>query len=74
MLTAAHKFSGKIATEVKPFTTFYPAEDYHQEFIKNNPNQGYVRNVSIPDYIEFQKLSKDLSNRVFSQKRYHPIP
>jgi len=58
MLTATHKFSGKIVTEVKPFTTFYPAEDYHQEFIKNNPNQGYVRNVSIPDYIEFRKTFK----------------
>jgi peptide-methionine (S)-S-oxide reductase len=58
MLIATHKFSGKIVTEVKPFTTFYPAEDYHQEFIKNNPNQGYVRNVSIPDYIEFRKTFK----------------
>jgi peptide-methionine (S)-S-oxide reductase len=58
MLAANHKFSGKIVTEVKPFSTFYPAEDYHQEFIKNNPNQGYVRNVSIPDYIEFRKTFK----------------
>jgi peptide-methionine (S)-S-oxide reductase len=58
MLTSSHKFSGKIVTEVKPFTTFYPAEPNHQEFIKNNPNQGYVRNVSIPDYVEFRKTFK----------------
>jgi peptide-methionine (S)-S-oxide reductase len=57
-LTDAHKFSGKIVTEVAPFTKFYEAEDYHQEYIKNNPNQGYVRNVSIPDYIEFRKTFK----------------
>jgi len=58
MLNANHKFSGKIVTEVKPFSNFYAAEDYHQEYIKNNPNQGYVRNVSIPDYIEFRKTFK----------------
>jgi peptide-methionine (S)-S-oxide reductase len=57
-LTASHKFHGKIVTEEKPFSTFYAAEDDHQEYIKNNPNQGYVRNVSIPDYLEFRKTFK----------------
>jgi peptide-methionine (S)-S-oxide reductase len=58
MLTANHKFSGKIVTEVKPFTNFYAAEDYHQEYIKNHPSNGYVQNVSIPDYLEFRKTFK----------------
>lgn len=32
------KFKGQtVVTEVKPFTTFYPAEDYHQNYYKNNP-------------------------------------
>jgi peptide-methionine (S)-S-oxide reductase len=57
-LTAAHKFPGKIVTEVTPFTKFYEAEDYHQEFIKNHPSQGYVQAVSIPDYVEFRKTFK----------------
>jgi len=31
---------GKIVTKVKPLTTFYPAEEYHQDYLKKNPN-GY---------------------------------
>src|SRR6202012_1626545 len=30
------KYSKKVVTQVTPFTTFYPAEDYHQEYIKNH--------------------------------------
>jgi len=52
------KFSGKIVTEVKPFTKFYPAEDYHQEYILHNPQNPYVQNVSIPDYERFRKEFK----------------
>jgi peptide-methionine (S)-S-oxide reductase len=54
-LTASHKFSGKIVTEVQPFKAFYSAEAYHQEYIKNHPDNPYVRSVSIPDYLEFRK-------------------
>jgi peptide-methionine (S)-S-oxide reductase len=54
-LTDSHKFSGKIVTEVKPFNTFYPAEDYHQEYISLHPNNPYVQNVSIPEFIKFKK-------------------
>jgi peptide-methionine (S)-S-oxide reductase len=57
-LTASKKYSSKIVTQVLPFTTFYPAEAYHQEYIKNNPNNPYVQNVSIPDYLEFRKIFK----------------
>ena len=49
------KYAGKIVTEVKPYAKFYPAEDYHQDFIAHNPNQGYVQAVSIPEIREFQK-------------------
>jgi peptide-methionine (S)-S-oxide reductase len=57
-LTASKKYSSKIVTQVLPFTTFYPAEDYHQEYIKNHPGNPYVQNVSIPDYLEFRKTFK----------------
>ena len=53
------KYSGKIVTEVKPFTRFYPAEEYHQEFILLHPNQSYVATVSIPDYLRFRKEFKE---------------
>ena len=57
-LTNLKKYSNKIVTEVKAFTEFYPAEDYHQEYIINNPSNGYVRNVSIPDFEEFRESFK----------------
>lgn len=58
MLTSHHIFSGKIVTEVKPFSTFYSAEDYHQEYILHHPGNGYVQAVSIPEYEEFRKTFK----------------
>ena len=57
-LTASKKYSAKIVTQVVPFTTFYPAEAYHQEYIKNHPENPYVQSVSIPDYLEFRKIFK----------------
>ncbi|HEY2722204.1 MAG TPA: peptide-methionine (S)-S-oxide reductase MsrA [Chitinophagaceae bacterium] len=57
-LADAKKYSGKIVTEVKPFTNFYPAEDYHQEYILHHPENPYVQNVSIPDYERFRQEFK----------------
>jgi peptide-methionine (S)-S-oxide reductase len=57
-LGASGKYSGKIVTEVKPFKVFYPAEAYHQEYIKNHPDNPYVEHVSIPDFLEFKKTFK----------------
>lgn len=53
------KYPGKIVTEIKPLTKFYPAEDYHQEYILHHPDNPYVRNVSIPDYEEFRQEFKE---------------
>lgn len=49
-----------IAAEVKPFTTFWRAEDYHQNYIENNPSGGYVQHVSIPEIKELQKAMPQL--------------
>jgi peptide-methionine (S)-S-oxide reductase len=38
-----------------PFTKFWRAEDYHQDFIEKNPGQGYVLAVSIPEIRKLQK-------------------
>jgi peptide-methionine (S)-S-oxide reductase len=48
----------KIVTQVLPFTKFYPAESYHQEYIYHNPDNPYVQNVSIPEYMKFRKEFK----------------
>lgn len=54
-IAASKKYSGRIVTQVVPFTAFYPAEAYHQEYIKNHPENPYVEHVSIPDYLEFRR-------------------
>lgn len=43
-----------ITTEVVPFTVFYLAEEYHQDFECRNPNNGYVQAISIPRLKGFQ--------------------
>ncbi len=57
-LTDSKKYSSKIVTEVVPFKKFYPAEKYHQEYIYNNPDEGYVQHVSIPEFLNFKKEFK----------------
>ncbi|RYZ26263.1 MAG: peptide-methionine (S)-S-oxide reductase [Chitinophagaceae bacterium] len=52
------QFKNAIVTEIKPFTAFYAAEEYHQDFIKKNPNNRYINNVSIPQFEEFKKSYK----------------
>lgn len=52
-----------IVTELSPVPTFYPAEDYHQNFYAKNPSQGYC-NFSIPPKLmklrsQFQSLLKE---------------
>ena len=57
-LTASRKYTAAIVTQVEPFKVFYPAEDYHQEYIKNHPGNPYVQRVSIPDFIYFKNSFK----------------
>lgn len=44
-----------IVTQVVPFEQFYPAEEYHQEYFKNNPNQPYCQVVVAPKVAKFRK-------------------
>jgi peptide-methionine (S)-S-oxide reductase len=41
-------FGAPIVTEVTPLTTFYPAEAYHQDYYRRNPNQGYCQAMIAP--------------------------
>lgn len=47
-----------IVTEIVPFEKFYPAEDYHQNYFRNNPNQSYCRVVIAPKLDKFEKVFK----------------
>lgn len=44
----------KITTEVTELDKFYRAEEYHQDFERKNPNQGYIQAVSIPRLNRFK--------------------
>ena len=54
-LTREKIYRDPIVTEVAPASTFYVAEDYHQEFFARNPYQGYCRAVVAPKVAKFRK-------------------
>lgn len=58
-LTKAKVFDKKIVTQIVPFTKFYEAEKYHQNYYNNNRNQGYCRAVINPKLEKFIKNYKD---------------
>jgi peptide-methionine (S)-S-oxide reductase len=53
-LTAEKAFPDPIVTEVAPASTFYIAEDYHQEYFANNPQQPYCSYVVAPKVQKFR--------------------
>ena len=53
-------FRNPIKTEITAFSEFYDAEEYHQDFEKKNPNQGYVRAVSVPRLNRFKAKFPEL--------------
>ena len=53
-------FSKEIVTEIKPLEKFYYAEEYHQDYEKNNPDNPYVKQVSIPRLKKFQSQYPEL--------------
>ena len=50
----------KIVTEIKKFEKFYIAEDYHQDYKENNPNNSYIWNVSVPRINNFKSKFSDI--------------
>jgi peptide-methionine (S)-S-oxide reductase len=57
-LTSNKTFPAPIVTEVTLLTNFYKSKESHQDYVKNNPYDGYVRQVSIPRYELFKKTYK----------------
>ena len=57
-ITDAKTYKSKIVTEVVAYSKFYPAEDYHQEYIYYHPENSYVQYVSIPEYLKFRREFK----------------
>jgi peptide-methionine (S)-S-oxide reductase len=63
-LSAEKIWDAPIVTEVVPAMTFYPAEEYHQEYFKRNPYQGYCMAVVSPKVSKFRlKFAKRLKSK-----------
>jgi peptide-methionine (S)-S-oxide reductase len=54
-MRAVGAFDRPIVTEVKPASSFWMAEDYHQEYFTNNSNKPYCQFVISPKLAKFQK-------------------
>ena len=58
-LTESGVFTDPIVTEIAPFTIFYPAENYHQNYYNNNGAQPYCSYVIRPKVEKFRKVFKE---------------
>ena len=54
-LTRDKVFDSPIVTEIAPLDRFYPAEEYHRDYYRRNPNQGYCRAVIAPKVSKLRK-------------------
>jgi peptide-methionine (S)-S-oxide reductase len=57
-LEKSGSWKNPLVTEIVPFEKFYPAENYHQNYFRNNPNQSYCRFVISPKLEKFEKVFK----------------
>ena len=54
-ISTAELWENPIVTELNPLEVFYKAEDYHQDYFANNPNQPYCQAVIAPKVVKFRK-------------------
>ncbi len=59
-ITAANIWDAPIVTEVTPLKVFYKADDHHQEYFANNPDQGYCRVVIAPKVAKFRQHYREM--------------
>jgi methionine-S-sulfoxide reductase len=53
-------YESKIVTELTQFDKFFPAEDYHQNYLENNPENSYCQRIARPKFEKFKNIFKDL--------------
>ena len=54
-IAASGAWQGPIVTEVVPLDVFYPAEEYHRDYYRQNPRQGYCQFVIAPKVAKLRK-------------------
>jgi peptide methionine sulfoxide reductase msrA/msrB len=52
-------FKKPVVTKLEPLTQFFPAETYHQNYVCENPGQGYVQSVALPKVAKVRKAFQD---------------
>ncbi|GAB4150431.1 MAG: peptide-methionine (S)-S-oxide reductase MsrA [Bacteroidia bacterium] len=62
-LNESGAWDNPVVTEISPFTVFYKAEDYHQNYYNQNGDQPYCQYVIRPKVEKFQKVFKDKLNK-----------
>lgn len=55
-LDQAKVFPGKIVTRLEPLTKFYPAEEYHQDYMTLNPGSAYIRAYDLPKVANLKRV------------------
>ena len=55
-LNAAHAFDAPIVTTIEPDRAFYPAEEYHQDYLTLHPDQPYIAINDLPKIAELKRL------------------
>jgi peptide-methionine (S)-S-oxide reductase len=55
-LAAEKVWDDPVVTQVVPLEAFYPAEDYHQDYFRRNPGQGYCRVIVAPKVAKARKV------------------
>ncbi len=58
-LDAAHVFPAKIVTKVTPYTNFYQAEDYHQDYATLHPGSPYIHFNDLPKIANLRAMFPD---------------
>jgi peptide-methionine (S)-S-oxide reductase len=62
-VAAAGVWKRKIVTEIVPFSVFYPAEEYHRDYFRRNPEKGYCQVVIAPKVAKFRHQYADRLKR-----------
>jgi peptide-methionine (S)-S-oxide reductase len=59
-LNQAHVFDAAIVTRIEPGKKFFPAEDYHQDFMTRHPTHPYIANYDLPKIDDLKRIFPDL--------------
>jgi peptide-methionine (S)-S-oxide reductase len=58
----ANVWDAPIVTELAPADVYYKAEDYHQNYFRQNPMQGYCAFIVAPKVVKFRQMFKEKLN------------